>query len=44
MRWDRKKFPEPNLYMYGKDDRKIVVYNMRGSQKKGDRKNTREKN
>ena len=29
MRWDREKFPEPNLYVYGKDDTKIMVYNMR---------------
>ena len=26
--WDRKEFPESNLHMYGKDDTKIIVYNM----------------
>ena len=29
MRWDGKKLPEPNLHVYGKDDTKIIVYNMR---------------
>ena len=29
MRWDREKLPEPNLHVYGKDDTKIMVYNMR---------------
>ena len=33
MRWDRKKLPEPNLHVYGKDDTQILVYNMRRSQK-----------
>ena len=26
--WDRKKFPEFNLHVYGKDDTKIIVHNM----------------
>ena len=26
--WDRKESPESNLHMCGKDDTKIVVYNM----------------
>ena len=43
MRWDRKKLPEPNLHVYGEDDTKIMIYNMRRSKKKGDRKNTRGK-
>ena len=43
MRWDRKKLPEPNLHVYGEDDTKIMVYNMRRSQQKGGRKNTRGK-
>ena len=38
VRWDREKLPEPNLHVYGKDDTKIMVYNMRMSQKRGDRK------
>ena len=33
-----KKLPEPNVYVYGKDDTQIMVYNMRRSQKRGDRK------
>ena len=38
MRQDREKLPEPNLHMYGKDDTKIMVYNMRKSPKRKDRK------
>ena len=39
MRWDREKFSEPNLHVYGKDDTKIIVYNMREWQRtKGDKK------
>ena len=26
--WDRKESPESNLHVCGKDDTKIVVYNM----------------
>ena len=26
--WDIKEFPESNLHVYGKDDTKIIVYNM----------------
>ena len=37
--WDRKEFPESNLHVYGKDDTKIVVYNMGRCTKKGIRKN-----
>ena len=29
MRWDKEKLPKPNLHMYGKDDTKNIVYNMR---------------
>ena len=29
MRWDREKLSKPNLHVYGKDDTKIMVYNMR---------------
>ena len=29
VRWDREKPPERNLHVYGKDDTKIMVYNMR---------------
>ena len=31
MRWDKEKLPKPNLHVYGKDDTKIMVYNMRRS-------------
>ena len=29
MRWDNGKLPERNLHVYGMDDTKIRVYNMR---------------
>ena len=29
MRWDREKLPKPNSHVYGKDDTKIIVYNVR---------------
>ena len=35
-RWDRKEFPESNLHVYGRDDTKIVVYNMGRCTKRGD--------
>ena len=28
--WDRREFLKPNLYMYGRDDTKIIVYSMEG--------------
>ena len=34
MKWDKKKFLEPNLHVYGKDDTQIMVYNIRRSPKK----------
>ena len=40
--WDRKKFSELNLHVYGKDDTQIMVYNMKEWPRKMDRKNTRE--
>ena len=42
MRWDRKKLPESNLHVYGKDDTQIRVYNMRRSPKRREKK-TRER-
>ena len=33
-----KKLPEPNLHVYGKDNTKIMIYSMRRSPKKGDKK------
>ena len=41
--WDRKKLLKPNLHVYGKDDTQIMVYSMRRSPRKRNRKNTREK-
>ena len=43
MRWDREKLPKPNLHVYGKNDAKIMVYNMRMCPKKGDWNKPREK-
>ena len=34
MRWDREKFPEPSLHVYGKNGAKIIVYNVRRCTKK----------
>ena len=38
MRWDKEKLPESNLHVYGKDDTKVMVYNMRKWPKKGIKK------
>ena len=35
---DRKKLPESNLHVYGKDDTQIRVYNMRMSPKSREKK------
>ena len=43
MRWDREKLPEPNLHVYGKDDTKIMVYNMRKWPKKRGLENLEQK-
>ena len=43
VRWDREKFPKPNLHVYDKDDTKIVVYNMRKWQRTGGSKNLEQK-
>ena len=43
MRWDRRKFPEPNLQVCGEDDTKIMVYNMRRWPKEGGSKNLKQK-
>ena len=46
--WDKKEFLESNLHVYGRDDTKIIVYNMEMWLKKGRNKKkkriTREKN
>ena len=44
MRWDKEKLPEPNLHVYGKDDTKVMVYNMRKWPKKGREKPRAKKN
>ena len=41
--WDKKKFPEPNLLVYGKDDTQIMVYNMRRLPRKGEGENTKKR-
>ena len=28
VRWDKKKFPNPKLHVYGGDDTRIIVYSM----------------
>ena len=43
MRWDREKLLEPSLHMYGNDDTKIIVYNMRRWPKKKGSKNLEQK-
>ena len=43
MIWDREKLPEPNLHVYGKDDTKNIVYNMRKWPRKGGSKNLEQK-
>ena len=43
MRWDREKLSEPNLHVYGKDDTKIMVYNMRKWPKRGGSENLEQK-
>ena len=37
--WDKKEFLESNLYVYDKDDNKIVVHSMGRWPKKRGRKN-----
>ena len=46
--WDKKEFLESNLYMYGGDETRIIVYNMErwlkgGGSKKHQRKKPLEK-
>ena len=43
MRWDKKKLPEPNLHVCGKDDTQIMVYSIRRPPSKRDQKNIGEK-
>ena len=39
--WDKKEFPKSNLYVYGKDDTKIVVYSIRRWPKGRDQRKSR---
>ena len=39
--WNKKDFLESNLHVYGRDDTKIVVYNMRRWPKGRDRRKSR---
>ena len=34
-RWDREKFPEPNLHVYGVDGMNEVVYKLKEEPEKG---------
>ena len=43
VRWDRKKFPESNLHVYGKNDTQIVVYNVKRWPREGGIRKTLEK-
>ena len=36
--WDKKESPESDLHVYGKDDTKIVVYNLERCTKKREEK------
>ena len=41
--WDKKEFPESNLHVYGRDDTKIIVYNMGRWLKEGRNKKKKKK-
>ena len=43
MKWDRKKLPEPDLHVYGKNGTKIMIYNLKRCTKKEDGKNREKK-
>ena len=43
VRWDKKKLPESNLHVYGKDNIQIKVYNVKGLPKRGDQKTLEKK-
>ena len=43
MRWDREKLPKLDLHVYGENDTKIMVYNMKLCPKKKDERKNREK-
>ena len=38
--WDKKEFLESDLYVYGKDDTKIVIYSMGRCTKKRGKKSS----
>ena len=39
MRWDKEKLPKPDSHVYGENDAKIMVYNMKRNPKKGREQN-----
>ena len=43
MGWDREKLPPPDSHVYGENDAKIVVHNMKMNSKKGGQKKNGEK-
>ena len=43
MRWDREKFPESDLHVYGENGAEVMVYNMKRNPKKTGWKKNREK-
>ena len=43
--WDKKEFSKSNLYVYGRNDTKIIVYNMEnGHKRRGLERKTLENN
>ena len=43
--WDKKEFSKSNIYVYGRDDTKIIVYNMEnGHKRRGLERKTLENN
>ena len=43
--WDKKEFPKSNLHVYGRDDTKIIIYNMEnGHKRRGQERKTLENN
>ena len=44
MRWDREKLPKPDSHVYGENDAKFMVYNMKRNPKtKGGERNKSKK-
>ena len=43
MRWDREKLPKPDSHVYGENDAKIMVYNMKRNPKKKEKERKKKK-